>query len=73
MPKDLALQEINGSIGHVLRGTNTIFEGHVSRDLEVGDVYEQLDEEGFVRKMKVKSKEITHDGYTIVVSDEVIV
>jgi hypothetical protein len=71
VPKDLEMKEINGNVEHVLRGTDNIYKGNVSKDLDTGDVYEQKDEKGFVRKMKVKNKEITPDGYTIVVSEEV--
>jgi hypothetical protein len=73
MPRDLELKEINGNVEHVTRGTNNVFKGHVVKDLDSGDIYEDQDENGFVRKMKIKSKEVTPRGYTIIVSEEVFV
>jgi hypothetical protein len=73
MPLDLELKALDGKLEHVKRGTTEIFKGHVSRDLEIGDMFEQPNKEGFVRKMKVKEKQVTQDGYIIVASEEVIV
>lgn len=49
---------------------NAEYTGHVVKDLEVGDMYE-IDVDGVKKKMKMKKKEVSAEGFLIVTSSEV--
>jgi hypothetical protein len=71
--KEFVLEVVDGKIVHVEKTSREVFKGHVSKDLAVGDLFEEIDHEsGFVKKMKKVSHELTPEGYTVVVSEEVV-
>lgn len=67
MPKDLRKQ--NGRWIDVANG-NAEYKGHVTKDLQIDDVYEAETPNG-IKKMRVSKKEVTTDGYTIITAQEV--
>jgi hypothetical protein len=72
--KEYVLEKVQGKIVHIEKKTREIFKGHVSKDLAIGDVFEEIDHEtGFIKKMKKISHELNDEGYTIVVSEEVVI
>jgi hypothetical protein len=72
--KKWVLEQIGGQLLHVESVTREVFKGRMSRDLELGDLFEEIDvDTGLVRTMKKVFHEVTPEGYTIVHSVEVAV
>jgi hypothetical protein len=72
--KKWILEQIGDQLFHVEAVTREVFEGRMSRDLEVGDLFEEIDADtGIVKTMKKIHHEETPEGYTIVHSVEVTV
>jgi hypothetical protein len=72
MPKVLHVTNVNGVLKHIEQTTGNVFEGHVAKDLDIGDRFEMPDNEGIVRMKEVKEKYITDNGYTVIAVEEVI-
>jgi hypothetical protein len=73
MPRDLELIESDGKFKYVEKTTRNEFKGHVTKELEVGDMFEIIGRDGFVEKHEIKEKELTTESYLIVVTEEVII
>lgn len=67
MPKKL--QKQNGKWIDVAN-SNIEYKGHVTKDLQIDDVYEDETPNG-IKKMRVSKKEVTSEGYTIITAQEV--
>lgn len=63
MPRNLKLDK--GKLIDAQSGKD--FNGVASRDLEVGDSYEEKHADDTLRVMKVTSKTVTEDGCTVIV------
>lgn len=42
------------------------------KDLKENDIFEDIDEKGYIKQLKITRKEVTEKGQTIIVASEVV-
>jgi methyl coenzyme M reductase subunit D len=70
--KEWVLENVNGKIKHVEKTTREVFKGKAPLDVQTGDIFEQVDQDGFVKRLKKISHEKTPFGGVVVHAVEVI-